>query len=389
MILPQSGNLTEWIDNLNNSSLSISGHVNVMRNGVVIDDFPIETCRVTLDRTAAVRRTCTVTVAPEMVGTVDMSWQALFAADGNEIRPWYQVTFPDGTVDEVILGTFTIVESQTTFTGTDVVVKVSGSDRSYLLSEAEQLSPLTLPSSTVAVAIETLVSQFSYGFPVSFIITPTTALLPSTGAIVKPGKTVWSQVQDLAASISYEAFFDPYGNLVAQPIPNPSAGSQLVTVDTTSSGGSGLVSATAVSSRKKIYSVFGVVGNGTESVLDTTTGLYVNKKVAVYGQASDLNPADPTYVYGNFGEIGKLTRTGLVSSQSSADTMAAGLLQLQQGAMTGLNVEILPFPVLDAWDVVGVNIPMLGVNGSYVVDGWDVQIHFTGTQTLTVRELYP
>ncbi len=388
MISPQSGNTAKWLTLLTDPNPQVTAHVNVMRSGMVLADYPIETAKVTLDRTAAVRRTCTLTVAPQVGSgtTLDMSWMDLFAAAGNEVRPWFQVTFSDGTTDEVCLGTFTIVTTKWTFSGTDVTATVSGSDRSYILSEAEALVPQTLSGVTVDQAIEQFISSHNFGVPINYNIVPTSDLVPATGAIVKPGKTAWSQVTDLAASAGYEVFFDNLGTLVGRPIPNPSASAQVLSVDTVSR--SGLVTVTSTSTRKKIYSVFGVVGAGTIEVTSPTTGNLIHKKVAIYGQAADENPGSPTYANGAFGSIGKLTRSGIVSTQAMANSMSAGLLAQQVGAMTALDVEILPMPLLDCWDVVGVSVPMLGVAGAYVVDGWDLTVHFTGTQTLTVRQVF-
>ena len=387
MILPESGDITPWFALLTSANLFVNAHVNVMRNGVVIADYPIESGKVTLDRTASVRRTCSINVTPVLSGaTVDLSWKDLFAAEGNEIRLWYEVTFADGTTDEVNLGTYTIVKSDFQFNGTDLVVKVIGNDRSYLLSESQALSPVTIAQTTIDQAITQFVSSYSFGFPMAYNVVPTTSVLPSTGGIVKPGKTIWSQVQDLAAAAGYEAFFDVQGTLVGQPLPNPSAASKLF--DVTTESRSGLVSVTATSTREKVYSIFGVAGSGTVTATSPKTGNIIHKKEVLYASAIDTNPSSPTYAYGSFGEIGKFTRSGIATDQATAQAMADGLLQQQLGKSTELQVEILPFPLLDCWDVVGVSIPSLGVDGTYVVDGWDLTIHYTGTMNLNVRQVF-
>ena len=387
MILPESGNITPWYSLLTSPSVYVKAHVNILNGGVVIADYPIETASVTLDRTASVRRTCTVTVTPELNGgVVDLQWQSLFAAKGNEIRLWYQVTFADGTTDEVNLGTFTIMSSESHFTGTDLSVKITGKDRSALLTLSEALVPQLIPQTTVDQAITQFVSSYTFGFPMAYNVVPTPNTLPATGALVKPGKTIWSQVTDLAASIGYEAFFDVQGTLVARPLPTPSATAQVANV--TSTARSGLVSMTTTSTREKVYSVFGVAGSGVVYFTSPKTGKLIHKKEVLYAEAVDTNPSSPTYAYGQFGQIGKFTRSGLATTQAMAQDMADGLLQAQLGKASQLEIEILPFPLLDCWDVVGISVPEVGISGAYVVDGYDLTVHYSGTMKLTVRQVF-
>lgn len=387
MILPESGDTTKWLSTLGSATVDISAHCNVLRGGQVFDDVPVEKIAYTLDRTAAIRRTCTVSLTPQISGNkVDLAWQDTFAPWGNEIRPWYLITFPDGSTDEVSLGTYTIVSSTWAFSGTDLVITIKGEDRSTLLSLAEALIPVTLPGVTIDQAISEFVSSQNFGVPIQINVQPTSVMVPATGAIVKPGKTIWSQVLELAAAANYEVFFDVYGNLVGQTIPTPNANNAVVTVTTLAA--SGALTATANATRKKIYSEFGVVGAGTQYSISTKTGKMIHKKVAIYGQAADTNPNSPTYTYGAFGSIGKLTRSGIVSTQAAADEMAAGLLAQQVGAATAMDLSILPFPLLDCWDVVNATVPEIGVQGSYVVDGYTLDVHFSGTQKLVIRQVF-
>jgi len=386
MLQPQSGNSAQWIAALANSTPNITAHVNVLRSGNEIANFPVEKIQLTVDRTQVTRRVCTVTIAPQGTTTLDPSWMDLFAAAGNEIRPFAQQTFPDGSVDEVCIGTFTIVETTWLDSGTDIVVTIKAQDRMFLLNESMALVPYAITSSTVDQAIIELVNSVSWGVPIGTNVVPTDASVPSTGALVKPGKTIWSQIQELAAVAGYEAFMDVWGNLVARPIPTPSSQAPVATL--TSVTASGLLSAKATSTRKKIFSAFGVVGAGTTEVVSPTTGKMIHKKAAVYAEADDTNPSSPTYVGGGFGKISKLVRSGLVTDQATGDAMAAGLLAQQQGAMTALDITILPFWLLDSWDVVMINAARLGVYGNYVVDGFDATIAIESSMTPSVRQVF-
>ena len=324
MIYPQSGNIAPWLALLGNPNQTIDCHVNVMREGGVIADYPVESATIVLDRTQTIRRQCTLTMAPVGDQTLDPSWMDLFSAAGNEVRPWYRVTFTDGTQDEVCLGTFPIVETTWEDSGPDVVTTVKGQDRMFLLNESEQLVPYTIASTTIDQAISELVNSQNWGMPIPTNIVPTSAMVPTTGAVVKAGKTMASQITELAAVAGYEAFMDEFGTLVARPIPTPSDQAPVVQISTLIS--SGMKTAKMTSTRQKIYSAFGVVASGTTTAVSPTTGKVSAKKAAIYAEADDTNPASPTYFAGAFGKISKLTRSGLATDSATAQAMADGLL---------------------------------------------------------------
>ena len=83
MILPQSGSATAWLANYASSATIISAHANIMTNGVVVADFPLESGSVTLDRTAAVRRTCSLVFTPSMGISAA---KALFGQQHRDVR---------------------------------------------------------------------------------------------------------------------------------------------------------------------------------------------------------------------------------------------------------------------------------------------------------------
>ena len=380
MIMPQSGSAAAWLANCASSATIISAHANIMTDGVVMADFPLESGSVTLDRTAAVRRTCSLVFTPSMGISAA---KALFAPYGNEVRPWWHVRFPDGTTDEVCLGTFTIEETKLADSGSDLTITVTGSDRSALMQADKLTQPYTVAAGeSIDYAISKMISDHWSGAPLSFIITPTIELVPATDAIVKPGKTVWSQALILARSIGYELFIDVWGNVVGQPIPSPNTASPLMTLSTLAT--SGLKTATLTMTRKGIFSAFGVIGQGSEPVADKS-GKVRMKKTPVYATVFDSDPASPTYYRGPFGTVGTTVRSTVVTNAAQATEVGIAELAAQRGASEALDLSILPFPLLDCWDVVAVTAGRLGISGNYVVDGWTASLHYSGAQTLNIR----
>ncbi len=380
MILPQSGSAAKWLEFYANAATVISAHANILTDGVVVADFGLESGTVTLDRTAAVRRTCSLVFSPSMsIATA----KSLFAPYGNEVRPWWQVRFPDGTTDEVCMGTFTIEETKLADSGLDLTIAVTGSDRSALMQANKLTQPYTVAAGeTIDYALAKMISDHWSGAPLSFIITPTIELVPATNAIVRPGKTVWSQALILARSIGYELFVDVWGNVVGQPIPNAAAQSPVMQLTTLAQ--SGLKTATLTMTRKGIFSAFGIIGQGSEAVADKS-GKVRMKKTPVYATVYDTDPASPTYYRGPFGTVGTTTRSTVVTNAAQATDVGMAELAAQRGASEALDLSILPFPLLDAWDVVGVTAGRLGISGNYVVDGWSASMHYSGSQSLAIR----
>jgi hypothetical protein len=382
VIVPQSGSIDKWLQYYG-QNLIVGAHANIMSSGVVIADYPVESFTVTLDSTAASWRTVEVTVAASgLVNGLDPSWMDVFAADGNEIRLWWTQTFPDGSTDEVCTGTFTIVESIFLDTGSDVVVEISGYDRAWLLKDSKLVLPYVVPSGvTIDQAIATMITDNWAGAPLMTNIVPVQDLVPATAAIVKPGKDIWSQALALAASIGYILYFDVWGTLQGLPVPQPSGNSPLINLDAIST--SSVLQAKAVSSRKGVVSQVGVIGHGpAEHVL--SSGKISYAPTTIYGAAEDTNPLSPTYV-NRFGKVGMTIRSTAITTVDQANSAAQAHLDAQLGGFTASELTIFPFPLLDAYDTVSVNAPRVGINGNFIVSGWQGTFHHSGNMTLTLR----
>ena len=387
MITPTSGDTSRWLAAMSAPAMKMSAHVNVMRSGVVVADLPLETGSVTMNRTAAVRRSCNLTLTPVGATSLDLSWQDNLAAAGNEVRPWWQITYSDGSTDEVPLGTFTIVETAYADSGIDLTVKVNGYDRSWLMQQNKLMAPYTVQAGMpVELAIQDLIASNWTGDTLSFNITPSGHSTPAVPSVVRPGKTVWSQALTLAASIGYELFIDPLGTVTGWPVPDSTAQAPVATL--TALSRSGLKTATAKSTRKGVYSAFGVIGSGSVSQLNKAGTKMISKTVPIYASAYDTNPASPTYYLGAFGTVAQTIRSTMVSTQAQAQAVAAGYLANQQGAMTGATFGIIPLPLLDAYDVVSVTPGRVAAAGLYVVDGWTATMHYDASMDLTVRQVF-
>lgn len=367
--------------------IKISAHVNILRGGNFVQDVPLETGTVTMDRTAAVRRTCSLTITPQGAQALDPSWKDSLAAAGNEVRPWWVINYPDGTTDEVSLGTFTIVDTSYSDAGTDLTVKVVGNDRSWIMQQNKLLKPYKISGGiSVEGAIQQMITDNWTGSPINFNLAPSGHTIPSTGLTIKPRKTIWSQALMFGASIGYELFIDPYGTVTGVPVPNPLNQSSVATI--TAFARSGLKTATAKSTRKGVYSAFGITATGSVSVLNTKGTKMVSKSVPIYASAYDTDPNSPTYYLGAFGTVATSIRSTVITTQAQGQDAVNGYLLNQKGAMTGLQIGIIPLPLLDAYDVITVDAGRVAPSGTYVIDAWTATMKYDASMDLTIREVY-
>ncbi|MHB8188925.1 MAG: hypothetical protein ACYDHP_00565 [Ferrimicrobium sp.] len=376
---------SQWAQALANPQVQATGGITVTRDGHPLITYPVSSMSITLDRSAQQRRSASISLLlqpSELAGLA--AWQHPLAPAGNEVVPFFTLSAPGIAPMTINLGTLPIVTTEATDTGSDLVVKVSASDRSWLLNEAKLLSPYSIPSgSSIAEAIADLAGQAWKGRGIlPLALQPTNAMIPSTGAIVKAGKSWWAGMTELADAAGWELYLDCNGVLVGRPIPNPAFQTPVW-----STGGlaTGPTLAKLKSTRNKIYSAVGVVGTGSALVADKK-GILRQKSVPINATAQVQDPSSPLYVGGAFGVVGELLRNVQVTSQAQGAAIAANTLTLQVGSFGALSVGTLPNPALDVDDVITITAPRIGVQGNYVLDGWTLSLKPAGaTFTPTVR----
>lgn len=367
-----------WATQLAAPTQSFSAHCNVLRNGSLVSDYPVEKISVTVNRNASQRRTCKVTITqqPDLIEPLS-SWTSPIAPAGNELRPWFVVNFPDGSSAEVPLCTAPIITTTATDSGADLTCEIEGSDRSWLMSKSKLVAPFVVtPGSTISAAIIQVANQAWQGRgSLPMAISPTGATIPSTGWTAKAGKDYWSSIQELAAAAGFEVFFDVWGTLVAQPVIDPSNNAPVWGVGALFNGA---VLAALKASRDGVYSEVGVVGTGAVQETDKSGNLVTVQK-AFYVSEQVTDPNSPIYADGPFGVVSDLNRNATITTAVQGQTIAQTELNLQQGNFGALTLTTLPNLALDVDDVVSVNVPRLGVSGNYIIDGWTCDISPTGT----------
>jgi len=323
---------------------------------------------VSIDRTAQVRRQCSVSLIDPTGRLVPQAAGDQLAPYGNELILYRGVTYGNGSTELPPLGVFRIAKSTVADDGTGPVITIQGYDRSRTVSRAGFQDVYAIAAGTnVATAIQTLLSSVVSGLTFNMVTTTVT-----TPAITyTEDDDPWARAQDLAASIGCELFFDVNGIVTMRPQPIPTKQSS---VDTFAEGGKLLEIQNEFDDDKGYNGVI-----LTSQVSGVTTG-------AIRSVQWDVNSNSPTYYLGPYGRVPQHVNTQLATTQAQADTMAQGILQSSVGVLQTVSIAGLVNPALDASDVIQVTRSALGVNTYYVLESFSVPMDAATSMSAVTRK---
>lgn len=238
-------------------------------------------------------------------------------------------------------GVFVVTEAKETAPG---VVSLSGEDRWRRVQDARFEVPQVTSGST-RDAIEQLLVDADYRIEVDLSRAPSGTHRSS----------VWERDRDkaileLAQSIGARVYFNADGVAVVEPISGVLA-DPYWTVGT-GPGGVRLRAARGLG-RGNTYNVAVVTGESTTDV------------PPVYGVARDNDPRSRTRWGGPFGKRPRFYTSSLVTTQAQAQAVAAGMLAGVTGIVETHDLESLPHPGLEGFDVLEVELGEAG-SGRYV-----------------------
>src|SRR6266705_2142497 len=206
---------------------------------VLSQQFGIEDGDVTLDRTAATRRSCSLKVTPfgaagmitdpalleQLAETLipDADTDA-FAPYGNKIRLWYRVEVP-GYVHPLYgdnlyafeLGVFRLSTVDISDDGTPTLAITGYDDSKYISKNKTSIPWIVAAGSNYGDAIIALCQN---RLP-SLQANPHTIIQTTPQIIVDAESDPWQTVTDWAAAIGCEVFIDRFGLLTVQDAPDP------------------------------------------------------------------------------------------------------------------------------------------------------------------------
>lgn len=318
---------------------------------------------VTIDSTAAIRRTCS-SVAIDAPGLTPTSAASLLSPlPGNELQLFRGVVYTDGTQEMYSLGVFGVDEADlSTDSGGTTTVTISGSDRSKTVSENAWDFPYQVAAGTdLATAVMALIADRLPSATFSFA--------PTTGLVV-PGllygtsdqdNDPWAAATNIAAAAGMELFFDANGVCTMRPVLDPS------TAATSWRVGDGnsvrLLSIGNQLTRDGSYT-------RVVATAQSTTGSGPLRSVAALPAT-----AVRTFYYS----------TAAALTQTQLDAVAAALLLRYGGSFRNVSFSTVPDPRVDVSTLIDLERAELGVSGKFVLSKLVIGLKPSDTLQATVQ----
>jgi len=313
---------------------------------------------VSVNRGAAVRRSCTLSVSPGEGGSaIPAGARSPLAPFGSTVALWYGIDVPGvpGT-SKWPLGVFRLSQVPVEDQGSPTL-SLTAYDYSRTVSRNRLTAPWIVTAGTnYGAAIAGLVSNRLPGTRVRpHSVAATTPLL-----VVDPEEDPWKVVTDWATSCGQEVYFDAEGWLVIAPEPDPEQG--LPTWTYTDGADSVIVSAGKTMSDEPGY-------NGVVLTSESTT-LATPLRAEVW----DADPASPTYHLGVYGKVPKFVSSPYVATQAQADAAALAEYRRSAGGTEQLSLTIVPNPLHQVGDIIRVVRPLSKIDQTTVVDSMTVPL---------------
>lgn len=329
---------------------------------------PVIDGTVTLDASAAVRGRCDIQVAdPDWIPTVAGDRLSPFGAELELRRGLY---LPDGTTETVALGRFGIEDAEITDDGTGATVRVTALDRAERVSKAKFEDAYQVDAGTdFTDAILDIVSTAFAAVETAEGFDTASSLALGVPVTALPGDDAWEFAQGLATTIGQRLYFDGDGLLTLRPYSD----SQVVTEITEGENGV-LLTVSRQWSRTSSFNRVIVTG---ETAQDDTT---------YRGEATDTDPASPTFYGGPFGNVPEFRTYPQITSDSHAQDVAEAILAQEIGAPSNVSFGMIPNPALEPDDTVLISRPSIGINEAHVIDSLTIGLGASETMSGTTRE---
>jgi hypothetical protein len=328
---------------------------------------------VTADSRRSAMRDATITVVPDATLSFDALY-ALLGTPGLKLVVARGFQLPDGVQVVAPLGVFLVDELTYKRVGAASGWELTATctDLSIRITRARWTQPYQIAAGTaLADAINAAVLDRWSGAQ-TIISQATVPNVLGAQAVFQAGDTSdpWADVLGLAASFGWLLSFSPAGVLSAQSVTPQASASPVFTF---AAGATAIMTSQAkVVAADQTYN--GVIVTGESSANDTPPR----------GEAWDLNPASPTYLYGPFGAVPMFYSSPMITTQAQAETVAAAMLAGALGKTEQLSWEQVVHPGLAPLDVVAVQFPD-GSSSSYVIDSLTVPLTVADIMSATAR----
>ncbi len=295
-----------------------------------------------------VHTTGDVTFASERHAPADL--RSLIAPNGNELRIWRGVRFPDGSDELVPMGVLGITDVRVDDSGDGFTMQVSLVDRSRKISRNKFSNDYVVDAGTNYIeAIERLLTSRwpSVEYSLSDVVGFATPQLVF-GANDDP----WVAVRKLAADIGCDFYFDRTGVAICHPV-NTELGDPVWRYEEGPD-------CTLLYLNRQLKDEEGfnycIVTGETTDVTDV-----------VWAVAYDDDPMSPTYYLGPYGIVNDIYVSSGITNTSQAQAVANARLAKYRGSRETLQLLPTVNPALDTNDVVYVRRGKSNINNVYTV----------------------
>lgn len=364
---------------------------------------------VTVDETAEVRRTGTLTLATKGYPADDVIpaevTDLLHPASGNLIKLYrgFQYrstpalygpaggTYGGGTFggtsspaqELVPLGVFRISKPVVQDDNTSLTVTVTLNDLSSWVARQSWQQPYVIAQgANLAVAIQEAMEGRYPGL--SYVMSPTDWVLPATTLGAQSGATSdpMSDLQTLATDGGMELFFDVLGQVVLRPVPDPST--QPVVYSFVEGPGCTMSAAGRTLDETQQYNGVIVTANGPGGA-------------PVQAALWDTNPASPTYYLGTWGQVPfeyettSFPTTGQTQSLSVAQcqAIAASIFPRVVHTMDEPTLSTACNPALQEGDCIEIARERIRLSGNYCISQMTIPLDLATAHTITCRSTAP
>lgn len=347
MAFPVSG---LFLDAIRGGQYQSVATVDIYYSGVFVQTLPISSGSITIDRTAHIRRMCSITIgSPAFI--------PLFAGSslspyGTEMHIKMGIIYPTGKTETVPMGIFSIYSISWT-DGDGSIPTITGYDYGKRIDDAQFAHSIDRSGRGAFELITQLIQNILFA---DVVIDDTLVDYTLPGGSIFDNNR-WDCLQSLLDPMGAEGFFDVQGNFIVQAVPMVSATTTDEEISWTVDAGEGgvMVSASRTVTREGCYNFVTALGAATSDTGDPPIGY-----------AADTDPTSPTYwgpatsvpdgpfVFTPFGFV--TLRYENSAMTTSAQCTAAAKAQLAQvlGVQRSLDFSSAPNPTLDGGDIIKV-----------------------------------
>lgn len=327
---------------------------------------------VDVDRTAEVRRRCSLTAIDPTGELTPAEAGDILSPYGTEIYPYRGILYPDGTTEAIPLGIFRISKVSISDESDGLSIGIEAFDRSRTISRDKFTEPYIIEAYTnIMDALKQIARRTFNELAFNTVSSPR---IIETTRVYDVGDDPWEAITELATSLGCDVFFDVQGRLTVVPPPNIDA---LPSPQFTYIEGENctLLSLEKILTDDPGYNGVVVIGESPGDELPPVRGI-----------AWDDEPTSATYRLGPYGEVPMFHQDQLVKTEQEANDLAAMLLQNQLGFSSQLSISAIANPLLECGDVIQVRRSKAKVDDLYVVDAFGVPMNANGSQDLTLRQ---